>query len=78
MENLSLHLTQLVSSMDSEMDQLYKICCVLGTPDLTIFPEGTNISRLFGIVNFDKVSFCDDLIIIVFICYWLPLIMSLL
>ncbi|XP_050364012.1 serine/threonine-protein kinase MHK [Argentina anserina] len=44
---------------ESEIDQLYKICRVLGTPDLTIFPEGTNISRLFGIINFEKILPAD-------------------
>nr|GMD87979.1 serine/threonine-protein kinase MHK isoform X1 [Ipomoea batatas] len=31
------------------MDQLYKICCVLGTPDWNAFPEARNISRLIDI-----------------------------
>ncbi|CAK9140904.1 unnamed protein product [Ilex paraguariensis] len=34
---------------ESEIDQLYKICCVLGTPDWTTFPEARNASSL---VNF--------------------------
>ncbi|XVE72706.1 hypothetical protein DITRI_Ditri11bG0060700 [Diplodiscus trichospermus] len=34
---------------ESEMDQLYKICCVLGAPDWTSFPEATNLSRLINI-----------------------------
>ncbi|XP_059594211.1 serine/threonine-protein kinase MHK isoform X2 [Vitis vinifera] len=34
---------------ESEIDQLYKICCVLGTPDWTIFSEATNISRLLSV-----------------------------
>lgn len=34
---------------ESEIDQLYKICCVLGTPDWTTFPEAKNISLLFSI-----------------------------
>ncbi|WRX08448.1 Protein kinase domain - like 10 [Theobroma cacao] len=34
---------------ESEIDQLYKICCVLGAPDWTSFPEATNISRLIHI-----------------------------
>ncbi|KAF4367536.1 hypothetical protein CsatB_024857 [Cannabis sativa] len=41
---------------ESEIDQLFKICCVLGTPDIASFPEGTNISRLFGIVNYEKIA----------------------
>lgn len=40
---------------ESEIDQLFKICCVLGTPDLTIFAEGTNASRLYGIINYEKI-----------------------
>ncbi|XVF32127.1 hypothetical protein REPUB_Repub17cG0055200 [Reevesia pubescens] len=34
---------------ESEIDQLYKICCVLGAPEWTCFPEATNISRLINI-----------------------------
>ncbi|KAK2995152.1 hypothetical protein RJ640_025382 [Escallonia rubra] len=34
---------------ESEMDQLYKIFCVLGTPDWFSFPEAKNVSRLFRI-----------------------------
>ncbi|KAH9728704.1 serine/threonine-protein kinase MHK [Citrus sinensis] len=34
---------------DSEIDQLYKVCCILGAPDWTAFPEATNISRLISI-----------------------------
>ncbi|KAL0286378.1 UNVERIFIED_CONTAM: Serine/threonine-protein kinase MHK [Sesamum angustifolium] len=34
---------------ESEIDQLYKICCVLGAPDWKTFPEATNISRLVDI-----------------------------
>ncbi|XP_010527274.1 PREDICTED: serine/threonine-protein kinase MHK-like [Tarenaya hassleriana] len=34
---------------ESEMDQLYKICCVLGKPDWTIFPEAKSISRIISI-----------------------------
>lgn len=40
---------------ESEIDQLFKICCVLGTPDLTSFPEGTNTSRLFEITSYEKI-----------------------
>lgn len=36
-------------SLDSEIDQLYKICCVLGAPNGTTFPEATNISRWISI-----------------------------
>ncbi|KDP45288.1 hypothetical protein JCGZ_15153 [Jatropha curcas] len=34
---------------ESEIDQLYKICCILGTPDRTTFPGATNIARLMNI-----------------------------
>lgn len=34
---------------ESEADQLYKICSVLGTPDWTAFPEAKNTSRLINI-----------------------------
>ncbi|KAL3615924.1 hypothetical protein CASFOL_040218 [Castilleja foliolosa] len=38
---------------ESEIDQLYKICCVLGRPDWNTFPEATNISRLIDITYSD-------------------------
>ncbi|XP_042514921.1 serine/threonine-protein kinase MHK-like isoform X1 [Macadamia integrifolia] len=38
---------------ESETDQLYKICCVLGTPDWNTLPEGMNVSRL---INFSKIG----------------------
>lgn len=34
---------------ESETDQLYKICCVLGAPDWTAFPEAKNITQLINI-----------------------------
>jgi protein kinase/renal tumor antigen len=34
---------------ESEIDQLYKICCVLGKPDWTTFPEAKSISRIMSI-----------------------------
>ncbi|KAL1565741.1 cyclin-dependent kinase [Salvia divinorum] len=34
---------------ESEIDQLYKICCVLGAPDWRAFPRARNISRLVDI-----------------------------
>ncbi|KAK9282448.1 hypothetical protein L1049_005366 [Liquidambar formosana] len=34
---------------ESEADQFYKICCVLGTPDWTVFPEAKNFSQLINI-----------------------------
>lgn len=44
--------------MGSEIDQLCKICHILGVPDLTVFPEGTNTSRLLSICCYEEVSFC--------------------
>ncbi|XP_043710764.1 serine/threonine-protein kinase MHK-like isoform X2 [Telopea speciosissima] len=40
---------------ESETDQLYKICCVLGTPDWNTFPEGMNVSRLINF-SFSKIE----------------------
>ncbi|XP_042517344.1 serine/threonine-protein kinase MHK-like isoform X2 [Macadamia integrifolia] len=40
---------------ESETDQLYKICCVLGTPDWTTFPEEMNVSRLINF-SFSKIE----------------------
>lgn len=34
---------------ESEIDQLYKICCVLGAPDWTLFREARNVARLMNI-----------------------------
>lgn len=34
---------------ESEMDQLYKICCVLGMPNWNMFPEARNISLIVNI-----------------------------
>ncbi|CAH1440220.1 unnamed protein product [Lactuca virosa] len=34
---------------ESEIDQFYKICCVFGTPDWTLFPEARNVARLMDI-----------------------------
>ncbi|XP_071721530.1 serine/threonine-protein kinase MHK [Rutidosis leptorrhynchoides] len=34
---------------ESEIDQWYKICCVLGIPDWTLFPEARNVFRLMDI-----------------------------
>ncbi|XP_057482840.1 serine/threonine-protein kinase MHK-like isoform X1 [Actinidia eriantha] len=39
---------------ESEIDQLYKICCVLGTPDWITFPEARNISLLINI-NYSEI-----------------------
>lgn len=35
--------------MSSEIDQLYKICSVLGKPNWTTFPEAKSISRIMSI-----------------------------
>ncbi|KAI4354236.1 hypothetical protein L6164_003122 [Bauhinia variegata] len=40
---------------ESELDQLYKIYCILGTPDLTAFPIGANKSRLLDLVGHEVV-----------------------
>ncbi|KAJ6334018.1 hypothetical protein OIU78_011014 [Salix suchowensis] len=34
---------------ESEIDQLYKICCVLGTPEPTVFPKASNVSLLMNL-----------------------------
>ncbi|KAL9228353.1 hypothetical protein vseg_003943 [Gypsophila vaccaria] len=34
---------------ESEIDQLYKICCVLGAPDCTVFPGAKNVTQLINI-----------------------------
>ncbi|KMT03875.1 hypothetical protein BVRB_8g188110 isoform B [Beta vulgaris subsp. vulgaris] len=34
---------------ESETDQIYKICCVLGAPDWAVFPEAKNITQLISI-----------------------------
>lgn len=44
--------------LGSEIDQLYKICCVLGAPEWNIFPEAANISRLVDI-TYSDVSSCE-------------------
>ncbi|CAI9107366.1 OLC1v1006703C10 [Oldenlandia corymbosa var. corymbosa] len=38
---------------ESEIDQLYKICCILGRPDWSVFPEARNISNLVEISYFE-------------------------
>lgn len=45
----------------SEIDQLYKICRVLGTPDWNIFPEATNISRLLSVSYSEVNQFLNSL-----------------
>ncbi|XP_054780400.1 serine/threonine-protein kinase MHK [Prosopis cineraria] len=40
---------------ESEIDQLFKIYCVLGTPDLTSFPVGANNLRLLDVVGHEVV-----------------------
>ncbi|KAG9149356.1 hypothetical protein Leryth_003319 [Lithospermum erythrorhizon] len=34
---------------ESELDQLYKICCVLGSPNWNTFPEAQNMFQVLGI-----------------------------
>ncbi|KAJ6403733.1 hypothetical protein OIU84_012021 [Salix udensis] len=34
---------------ESEIDQLYKICCVLGTPEPAVFPKASNVSLLMNL-----------------------------
>ncbi|OVA11853.1 Protein kinase domain [Macleaya cordata] len=40
---------------ESETDQLYKICCVLGTPDWTMLREGMHLSQLTNI-SFSEIA----------------------
>ncbi|KAL8191871.1 hypothetical protein R6Q57_028602 [Mikania cordata] len=68
---------------ESEIDQMYKICCVLGTPDLTLFPQARNVARLMDICNSDIMpANLADLIpnasleaidLIKQLCWWDPL-----
>ncbi|XP_015582032.2 serine/threonine-protein kinase MHK isoform X2 [Ricinus communis] len=68
---------------ESEIDQLYKICCVLGTPDWTTFPGATNISRLMNICYSEilPANLCDiipnasleAIDLIMRLCSWDPL-----
>ncbi|XVF21332.1 hypothetical protein REPUB_Repub12eG0081700 [Reevesia pubescens] len=68
---------------ESEIDQLHKICCVLGAPDWTCFPEATNISRLINITyseilptNLSDIipNACSEAIdLIMQLCSWDPL-----
>lgn len=51
--------------MSSEIDQLYKICCVLGAPDWDTFPEATNISRLVDITYSDVSSSSHYMLLII-------------
>lgn len=44
----------------SEIDQLYKVCCILGAPDWNAFPEATNISRLISI-SYSEVKLSDGI-----------------
>lgn len=52
-----IHLNPLIC-MGSEIDQLYKICCVFGAPEWNTFPEAANISRLVDI-TYSDVSSCQ-------------------
>ncbi|KAI7748246.1 hypothetical protein M8C21_000360 [Ambrosia artemisiifolia] len=68
---------------ESEIDQLYKICCVLGTPDLTLFPQARNVARLMDIRYSDIMpanladlipNACVEAIdLIKQLCWWDPL-----
>ncbi|XP_010243458.2 PREDICTED: serine/threonine-protein kinase MHK isoform X2 [Nelumbo nucifera] len=68
---------------ESETDQLYKICCVLGTPDWTTLPEGMNVSRFanFSISEIMPVNLSDiipnasleAIDLITQLCSWDPL-----
>ncbi|CAI0426417.1 unnamed protein product [Linum tenue] len=67
---------------ESELDQLYKICCILGSPDWNTFPEATNISRLINIshseitpANLSEIipnGSSEALDLIVQLCSWDP------
>jgi len=50
------HLIKLLLSIDSEIDQMYKIYCILGMPDSTCFTIGANNSRLLDFVGHEVVS----------------------
>ncbi|CAO2839969.1 unnamed protein product [Amaranthus hypochondriacus] len=68
---------------ESETDQLYKICCVLGAADWTVFPEATNITQLINIstskimpVNLSEIipnASWEALDLISRLCSWDPL-----
>ncbi|KAK6937851.1 Protein kinase domain [Dillenia turbinata] len=68
---------------ESEIDQLYKICCVLGSPDWTAFPEAVNVSRLIDLTYSEMLpANISDLIpsasleavdLITQLCSWDPL-----
>lgn len=55
----SVHLLLIKSGVffGSEIDQLYKICCVLGAPDWNAFPEARNLS---GLVNISYSEVCFE------------------
>ncbi|XP_047335497.1 serine/threonine-protein kinase MHK-like [Impatiens glandulifera] len=42
---------------ESEADQLYKICCVLGKPDWTTFPEARNVFLLANLCYSEVIFF---------------------
>lgn len=46
--NVLIHFIECGLSCLSEIDQLYKICCILGAPDWTAFPDCRNT---VGLVN---------------------------
>lgn len=51
-----LHLIKFLFSIDSEIDQLYKIYGILGMPDSTAFTIGASNSQLLDIVAHEVVS----------------------
>ncbi|XP_077229546.1 protein kinase superfamily protein isoform X2 [Tasmannia lanceolata] len=68
---------------ESETDQLYKICCILGSPNSTTWPEGINLSRLasFSFLKINPVNLSyiipnaslEAIDLIVQLCSWDPL-----
>jgi len=70
----SLHLIKIRFSLDSEIDQLYKIYGILGMPDSTAFTIGANNSQLLDLVAHEIVSvhvagvqLCTSRIIVLFL-----------
>ncbi|XP_057549820.1 serine/threonine-protein kinase MHK-like [Amaranthus tricolor] len=68
---------------ECELDQLHKICCVLGSPEWTMFPEAKNFTELLNIshsgikpANLSKIipnASQDALDLISRLCSWNPL-----
>ncbi|PWZ53351.1 hypothetical protein Zm00014a_013553 [Zea mays] len=66
---------------ESETDQLYKICTVLGTPDCTIWPEGMNLPRSCSFKFFQNPprnlwelipNASSEAIDLIQVCNWVP------